>query len=410
VFCEVLTRTAIKKGVPLPRLEKSFLQPDASVKADTMSDTDNDIPPPLGYRNKEKYTPLPTSIPPVHVAYAPGQRFTLNTQDLSSHFSGQLEVVVRRHVPYRDGPVTQKCIAQVVGGRTQFLGREVFVIVYDPVYVPEEIFMPAYEGTKAFGVCAKQIEDPYLFEESKHQPNPDRLGSEDIKNFMDSFPPPADIVNSPPPPDMDAKANLEKVPKRPLVLETRHDYVQRFWARELQTYNSLGNLQGSQIPLLYGRYSLEFPDRPSVEDRNPRVLVFELLKGTPLDEVPVEKLSAYQKKAICSQVLQLQENMRRSDIYWPTVYADNYILLEGDATEIRGLDFSNTVEPPSNETDREDFYNYQVMLTEMFLGELGYRVDIERETTEEVLKKDFTGESGGNADGAELVTKSTSRI
>lgn len=61
--------------------------------------------------------------------------------------------------------------------------------------------------------------------------------------------------------------------------------------KEMRAYKSLSSLQGNIIPVLYGDYHIEYPQREYVRDRIVYVALFEFVDGIPLSPPIISSLT-----------------------------------------------------------------------------------------------------------------------
>jgi hypothetical protein len=130
------------------------------------------------------------------------------------------------------------------------------------------------------------------------------------------------------------------------------------------------------IPLCYGGYTLEYPDRELKEDRLVNVVVVEQLSGLRLTEQSSSLLSDAQRSRIYGEVRHFTDVMIDNGLVWPSVDGQNYLIVDG-ISRVVALEFSATRladdSSPKSARHTELGWRQQRETTDEFLEDLGYR-------------------------------------
>ena len=157
------------------------------------------------------------------------------------------------------------------------------------------------------------------------------------------------------------------------MVEPRSAFARRLFDNEVRAYKCLQSLQGVRVPKYLGHFTVNFNDRELAEDRVVNVLMLDVICGRSLKKARNE-LSSLERVRIREQVLEMVMVITQKEIFFPTISARHFLVLNGD-NSLRMVAFSNSYHPDQfqlSTNEREEYLQMKLGMTEDMLDNAGY--------------------------------------
>jgi hypothetical protein len=281
-------------------------------------------------RLESEIPPMPSEAPDADKIYPPKSSLILKPHPDYLHLFTyeSLPTMSRVTIHHRLKPLANhvaeryKCTFE--GSRE---AKPAIALFFDPLFVPSNCLQWVWKNDPPTGKPSKDdVYVPGTGDDISHALDTSeekrKSGESEWKKHFDQTPA---LVCS-------LKEDLANRGKPRPTIQTRAQYCQEFFSKEIQVYSNLINEQGYLISKCYGAFIVNFNTREHEDDRMVSVLILEYIGGWTLgkDEKMLSALSEEQKSFISKQVRRIHELLKSVRLVWTNMEPDNFMIVNND--------------------------------------------------------------------------------